>query len=73
MRYLIFILLFVGCSSSTKNNERVSVTIIEEDGSDLQCKKKTTTAECYCPEKKDATVISAVGSVIGNLVSTIWD
>lgn len=72
MRYLIFILLLSACSSSNKNTERVSLTITEKAG-ELQGSEKVTTAECYCPEKKDATVISAVGSVVGNLISTIWD
>jgi hypothetical protein len=43
----------------------------------LQCdaEPKELHAECKCPEHKEsiATTISAIGSVIGNLVSTLWD
>lgn len=44
----------------------------------LQCdmEPKELKAECRCPEhdkESIATIISSVGSVIGNLISTLWD
>lgn len=77
MRKVLFILLLVLLSScSTKNKERndFQVMIVEAP---LQCTEepKELKAECRCPKSTEgiATIISSVGSVIGNLISTIWD
>lgn len=77
MRKVLFIVLLVLLSScSTKNKERndFQVMIVEAP---LQCTEepKELKAECRCPKSTEgiATIISSVGSIIGNLISTIWD
>lgn len=77
MRKLLSIVLLVllcSCSAKTKERNDFQVMIVEAP---LQCTEepKELKAECRCPKTTEgiATIISSVGSVIGNLISTIWD
>ena len=73
---LLFVtaLIATSCSSKKQDKSDLQVLVLEAP---LQCEAepKTVHAECKCPEHKEsvAATISAIGSVIGNLISTIWD
>lgn len=62
------------CSSKQADKNNFQVMIVEAP---LQCSEepKTLHAECKCPKSTEgiATIISSVGSVVGNLLSTLWD
>ena len=68
--------LFVcSCSAKKQDKGNFQIMIVEAP---LQCdmEPKELKAECRCPEhdkESIATIISSVGSVIGNLISTLWD
>lgn len=74
MKYLILLLLLAGCSAKKQDKSDFQVMIVEAP---LQCEAepKELRAECKCPKTGDtvATTISAIGSVIGNLITAIWD
>lgn len=74
MRYLFLLLALTACSSKKQDKSDFQVMIVEAP---LQCEAepKELRAECKCPKTGDtvATTISAIGSVIGNLITTIWD
>lgn len=74
MRYLILLLALTACSAKKQDKSDFQIMVIEAP---LQCEAepKELKAECKCPENKEsiAATISAIGSVIGNLVSTLWD
>lgn len=74
MRYLFLLLALTACSAKKQDKSDFQVMIVEAP---LQCEAepKNVHAECKCPEHKEsvAATISAIGSVIGNLISTIWD
>jgi len=77
MRKVLFIVLLVLASCSSKNKERSDFQIMIVEAP-LECTEepRELKAECRCPEHDKegiATIISSVGSVIGNLISTIWD
>ena len=71
---LFFAMALIGCSSAKKDKGDFQVMIVEAP---LQCEAepKELRAECKCPKTGDsvATTISAIGSVIGNLITTLWD
>ena len=74
MRYLILLRALTACSAKKQDKSDFQVMIVEAP---LQCEAepKELRAECKCPKTGEslATTISAIGSVIGNLVSTLWD
>lgn len=82
MRGKIFLLIallgmvLIGSSCSSKKQDKSDFQVMVVTAP-LQCnaEPKELHAECKCPEHKEsiATTISAIGSVIGNLVSTLWD
>ena len=63
-----------GCSTKQSDKDKFQVIIVDAP---LQCSEEPQTlhAECKCPQSTEgiATIISSVGSVIGNLISTLWD
>ena len=77
MRYLVLLLCLslFSCSSSKKQDKSEFQVMIVEAPLQCEAEPKNVHAECKCPERKEsvAATISAIGSVIGNLVSTIWD
>lgn len=74
MRYLFLLLALTACSAKKQDKSDFQVMIVEAP---LQCEAepKELRAECKCPKTGDtvATTISAIGSVIGNLITAIWD
>lgn len=71
---MLLALIATSCSSKKQDKSDFQVMVVTAP---LQCdaEPKELHAECKCPEHKEsiATTISAIGSVIGNLVSTLWD
>ena len=76
----IFIVIFlmlsvISCSSSKKQDKSDFQVMVVTAPLQCDAEPKELHAECKCPEHKEsvAATISAIGSVIGNLVSTLWD
>ena len=78
IQYIVMALIAIsacGCSTQKTDKNDFQIMIVEAP---LQCtdELKELKAECRCPEhdkESIATIISSVGSVIGNLISTLWD
>ena len=75
MRYLFLLLALTACSSSKKQDKSDFQVMIVEAPLQCEAEPKELRAECKCPKTGDtvATTISAIGSVIGNLITAIWD
>jgi len=69
------VLIGSSCSSSKKQDKSDFQVMVVTAPLQCDAEPKELHAECKCPEHKEsiATTISAIGSVIGNLVSTLWD
>lgn len=68
------VLFVCSCSAKKQDKGNFQIMIVEAP---LQCdmEPKELKAECRCPKSTEgmATIISSVGSVIGNLISTLWN
>lgn len=71
----VMALTATSCSSSKKQDKSDFQVMVVTAPLQCDAEPKELHAECKCPEHKEsiATTISAIGSVIGNLVSTLWD
>lgn len=77
IQYIVTAIIAISaCSCSTHKTDKndFQIMIVEAP---LQCtdEPKELKAECKCPKSTEgiATIISSVGSVIGNLISTLWN
>ena len=83
MRTKIFFLTLLGamvltatsCSSSKKQDKSDFQVMVVTAPLQCDAEPKELHAECKCPQVKEsvAATIRAIGSVIGNLVSAVWD
>ena len=70
-------MVLIGCSCSAKKQDKSDFQIMIVEAP-LQCdaEPKELRAECRCPEQNNAniaTVISTLGSVVGDLISSLWE